>query len=333
MSKKCISTLNRLHEAIAKPIRVQGESFSLTVSIGVSIYPQDDNDPDVLLRHADQSMYLAKQLGKNRYQLYDPEQDQKSRDYFESMQRLRQGLENQEFELYYQPKIDLISQNIVGAEALIRWNHPERGILLPGNFLEDIRNLELEIKLGEWVIDTALNQLLSWRAEGLEIAICINIAASHLLSKNFVEYLQHLLIAKESLSFDQLHVEILETAALEDFQAASTTIERCKKLGVQFALDDFGTGYSSLTYLHRLPVDTLKIDQSFVRNMLVNKGDHAIVQGVIALAEAFDLNAVAEGIESMEHLHALLAMGCQFGQGFGIARPCLPRNFGNGVRQ
>lgn len=319
--EECIATLKRLHESISLPVSIQDHSNSLTASIGVSIFPGDDNDPDVLLRHADQAMYIAKQSGKNRYHLFDPAHDRQSRIYQEAMLRIQQGLDKQEFELYYQPKVDLSTREVVSVEALIRWNHPERGLLLPGEFLTDIRNSELEIRLGEWVIDTALGQLMQWCKEGLILDISVNIDACHLQYEGFVEYLKHRFNAHPGLPSGRLHIEILETAALEDFTTVTATIEACRVMGTRFALDDFGTGYSSLTYLHRLPIDTLKIDQSFVRDMLVDKGDNAIVQGVIALAKAFGLKTVAEGIETMEHFEALLAMGCESGQGYGIARP------------
>lgn len=325
--EECIATLKQLHETIALPVCIQDQLCSLTVSIGVSIFPGGDSDPDALLRYADQAMYVAKQAGKNCIHIYDPEYDQQNRIYQEAMRRIRQGLDNQEFELYYQPKIDLATRQVVGAEALIRWNHPERGLLLPGEFLNDIRNLELEIKLGEWVINTALTQLMQWHEEGFTTAVSVNIAACHLQSEAFVEYLEQAFTAYPNLPSGCLHIEILETAALEDFSKVAETMAACRMMGIQFDLDDFGTGYSSLTYLHRLPFDTLKIDQSFVRDMLEDQGDNAIVQGVIALAKAFGLRTVAEGIETLEHFDALLAMGCKCGQGYGIARPMPASNF------
>ncbi len=219
-AKECIATLKRLHETIAQPICIQDHSFSLTASIGACIFPDDYNDPDVLLRHADQAMYVAKESGKNRYHIYDPTDDLRSRAFHAAMLRIQQGLDNREFELYYQPKVELSTRQVVGAEALIRWNQPERGLLLPGEFLNDIRNSELEIRLGEWVIDTALNQLMQWRAAGLNLEISINIAACHLQYEGFVEHLKHRFNEHPNLPSCHLHIEILETAALEDFAEA-----------------------------------------------------------------------------------------------------------------
>lgn len=325
--EECITTLQRVLEIIAQPIFIQDQSVALGASIGVSIYPRDDNDPDVLLRHADQAMYTAKQLGKNRYHLFDPMHEQQSRSYYEAMLRIQQGLDNHEFEFYYQPKVNLVTRQVVCAEALIRWNHPERGLVLPDDFLNKICDSELEVRLGEWGIDTALRQLTQWREEGFAMDISVNIAACHLQSEGFVEYLERSLAAYPELPAGCLHIEILETAAINDFAKVSVTMEACRLKGVRFALDDFGTGYSSLSYLHSLPVDTIKIDQSFVRDMLVDKGDKAIVQAVIVLAKTFGLNTVAEGIETMEQFDALLAMGCEFGQGYAIARPMSASDF------
>ncbi len=319
--EECIVTLKRIHEAVAMPIFIDEQLVSLTTSIGVSIFPSDNKDSDELLRHADQAMYVAKQSGKNRFHFFDPMYDQQHQAYHEAMLRIQQGLVNDEFELYYQPIVDLSTRQVVGAEALIRWNHPERGLLLPGVFLNDIRNSELEIRVGEWVIDSALSRLMQWSKKGFSVSVSVNIAACHLQSDNFLNFLEQAFMRYPDLPAGRLHIEILETAALEDVATVAATIKACRVLGVFFSLDDFGTGYSSLTYLHHLPVDTIKIDQTFVRDMLVDKGDNAIVKGVIALSKAFEISMVAEGIESMEHFHALYALGCEYGQGYAIARP------------
>jgi diguanylate cyclase (GGDEF)-like protein/PAS domain S-box-containing protein len=326
--EECIATLNRLHECIALPIVILDQSFSLTASIGVSIFPNDDNDPDMLLRHADQAMYIAKQSGKNRYHFYDHQYDLQNRAHYEATQRIQLGLDKQEFELYYQPKVDLISKQVTGVEALLRWNHPERGLLVPGEFLNDIRNLELEIRLGEWVLDTALKQFMLWCEAGFTMDISVNISARHLQSKGFVEYLESTLVRYPKLPVGRLQIDILEIAAFENFADVASIMNNCRKLGARFNLDDFGTGYSSLAYLHLLPVDTLKIDKYFVRDILVDKDGNTMVKGIIALAKAFGLKAVAEGIETMEHFDALVAMGCESGQGYGIARPMKVFDFG-----
>ena len=293
----------------------------LGASIGVSIYPLDDEHADTLLRHADQAMYTAKQSGRNRFHIYDPALDHRARNQQEMLKRIRLGLWENQFELYYQPKVDLSTKKMVGAEALIRWNHPKLGLLTPARFLPAAQNSELDIELGEWVIATAMKQMALWRENGLDLEVSINISAYHLGSSGFAEKLQQQIARYPDMPAGRLQIEVLETSAFEDIAMVKLIIEHCAKLGVGFALDDFGTGYSSLSYLSTLPVNTLKIDRSFVRNLEANKGDHAIVAGIIALSRAFDLKTVAEGIETEVHYDTLLRMGCQIGQGYFIAFP------------
>lgn len=320
-AEDCQISLNRLLHAISKPIAIKDASCSVTASIGVTLYPLDDNDPDTLLRHADQAMYLAKQMGKNRYHIFDPLQDTQIKINHELRRQIKQGLLAGEFELFYQPKVAMSDGQLVGAEALIRWRHPQRGLLAPMDFLFAIENSLLEIQVGDWVIATALAQLEQWRIQGLRLEVSVNVAAQHLQNPQFIDNLQQQLSLYPALELRQLQIEILETAALADISRVSQIIEACSELGVGFALDDFGTGYSSLAYLRKLPADALKIDQSFIRDMLSDSADHAIVQGIIALAQTFKRTTVAEGVETWEHFHVLRSMGCDFGQGYGIARP------------
>ncbi len=320
--EECAGSLVRLLEIINRPIDLQGKLIHISASIGVSLYPEDEQDADTLLRHADQAMYIAKQTGRNRYHLYDAANDLRARSHHELLQQMRRGLEQGDFELYFQPQVEMLSRRMVGVEALIRWHHPQRGLLLPNEFLRAIENTELEIELGDWVVTRAYRQMRQWRDAGHDFEVSINISAFHLQSSDFVPKLRRL-VQNCCVQPCQhcLKIEVLETAALDDIEAVSAIIKACREFGVGFALDDFGTGYSSLTYLSNLDVDTLKIDQSFVRDMLDEKGDHAIVQGIIALAKAFDRSIVAEGVENEAHYEALLQMGCEVGQGFGIAAP------------
>jgi len=323
--EECVTTLERILEAIAQPINVKIKTCLVSASIGVSLYPLDDEDPDILMRHADQAMYIAKQSGKNRFHIYDPDLDRSARDQHEFLKSIRYALEHNEFELFYQPKINLLTKELVGVEALIRWRHPERGLLSPAEFLSYIENTDLDIEIGEWVIATALTQIDQWIKSGIDIEVSINISGYHLESQDFTSNLQQQLANFPGIPFCKLQIEVLETVALNDMAIVRTIIESCGKIGVGFALDDFGTGYSSLLYLSELPVDALKIDYSFVRDMLEDKRDLAIVQGIIALSKAFDRQTVAEGIETKEQFQALLNMGCELGQGYGIARP-MPAN-------
>jgi len=320
--EECVSSLHRLLLAINQPIQLRGKSLRISASIGVSLYPEDEQDADTLLHHADQAMYIAKQSGKNRYHLFDAKNDQRARSHHALLQQIRHGLQHGEFELYYQPKVDLAARRMVGAEALIRWHHAQRGLLQPEEFLRVIENTELEIELGNWVIASACAQLRQWRQDGHDVEVSINISAYHLQSADFINKLrdemQH---CCPRPCHRCLQIEVLETVALEDIARVGEIIRICRAFGVGFALDDFGTGYSPLTCLSKLEVDALKIDQSFVRVMLEEKGAHAIVQGIIGLAHAFDRTVVAEGAEHAAHFQALLEMGCPIVQGYGISKP------------
>jgi EAL domain-containing protein (putative c-di-GMP-specific phosphodiesterase class I) len=266
-------------------------------------------------------MYSAKLAGKNRYHLFDAEHDRTLRVRNEAMERIRLALTQNEFVLHYQPKVNLRTGALVGAEALIRWQHPELGMRPPGVFLPDIEGHALSVNVGEWVLNTALQQMEDWLAIGLDLPVSVNISAYHLQEHNFSDRLKTLLAAHPTVPRGHLELEVLETAALDELDQVAAVIRDCANLGVGFALDDFGTGYSSLTYLKRLPAQVLKIDQSFVRDMLDDPEDLAIVEGVLGLARAFRRKAVAEGAETTAHCKLLLNVGCELAQGYGIARP------------
>jgi diguanylate cyclase (GGDEF)-like protein/PAS domain S-box-containing protein len=321
-TQECLAILARVQAAIATPLTLAGSQLRATASIGVSLYPEDRVDGDTLLRHADQAMFLAKEAGKDCYHLFDPESDRKAQGQRRQLERLRLALERDEFVLHYQPKVDLVDGRVIGVEALIRWQDPQRGLLPPGAFLPCIEGIEsMERALGDWVLGSALAQLDKWQHSGLEFGISVNISAHQLMHGEFASDLERLLQRHPQVPRERLELEILETAALTDIERAIAVMQRCAALGVRFALDDFGTGYSSLTYLRKLPVDILKIDQSFVRDMLVDPDDRAIVDGVIRLAAAFNRKVIAEGVETIEHGQALQRLGCRLGQGYGIARP------------
>lgn len=322
---ECDQAIARVISTLNQPYRINEQNITISASIGVTLYPEDAADSDTLLRHADQAMYAAKQAGRNRHHLFDPENDRRARVRREEIDGIRQGLTRGEFMLYYQPKVNMRTGAVIGAEALIRWQHPERGLLLPAHFLHAIEGGELAIEIGDWVIQQALCQLANWGAQGLELSVSINIAGNHLQHPNFTERLGELLAAWPQVPPERLELEVLETAALDDMTYVANLFTECRKLGVRFALDDFGTGYSSLTYFRRLPADVLKIDQSFVRDMLDDPEDMAIVEGVIGLTQAFKRNVIAEGVETVEHGLALLLLGCDLAQGYGIAHPMPPQ--------
>ncbi|MBI2305825.1 MAG: PAS domain S-box protein [Rhodocyclales bacterium] len=318
---ECKLALARILGEIARPMTVDGHDIRLSGSLGVALYPKDDADSDTLLRHADQAMYLAKQGGRNRFHLFDPEHDRLARERTERLVRIVQAQRDREFVLYYQPQVDMRLGRVVGAEALIRWQHPQRGVLPPADFLSVIEDSELIVEVGDWVIATALAQLEAWRRAGLSLRVGVNVAARHLLHADFAARLQAHLAAFPAVPPQSLELEILETAALEDIEHVSRVIRECRALGVSFSLDDFGTGYSSLAYLKSLPAETVKIDQTFVRDMLVDAEDRAIVEGVIGLARVFRREVIAEGVETAAHGALLLRLGCDLAQGYGIARP------------
>lgn len=317
----CEIVLKRLLAAVSEPVRVNDLVLRVTASIGVTIFPQDRADADVLIRHADQAMYAAKQAGRNRHHLFDVSHDEAIKSLHERQKQISGALDRREFALLYQPKVNLQTGMVVGLEALIRWRHPERGLLAPAGFLPYIEDHLISVELGEWVLDTALTQLGEWQAEGLNLPVSVNISALQLQQGNFVERLSGILAAHADIDPARLELEILETNALEDLEQVCDLMHACLALGVRFALDDFGTGYSSLTYLKRLPAGVLKIDQSFVRDMLEDPDDLAIVAGVIGLARAFHREVIAEGVESAAHGAKLASLGCVLAQGFGIAHP------------
>jgi diguanylate cyclase (GGDEF)-like protein/PAS domain S-box-containing protein len=317
-----VALILRLLEVAARPILVDGLSLSVSASIGVSFFPQaEDTDADQLLRQADQAMYSAKLTGKNRYHLFDAEHDRSLRMHNETLERVRQALTHHEFVLFYQPHVNLRTGQVVGTEALIRWQHPERGLLAPGLFLPDIEGHAISVELGDWVLETALQQIETWADIGLNLTVSVNISAYHLQQSDFADKLKAQTAAHPKVPRGHLELEVLETTALDKLDAVAGVMRECTALGIGFALDDFGTGYSSLTYLKRLPAQVLKIDQSFVRDMLDDPEDRAIVKGVLGLARAFSRRAIAEGAETPAHCRLLLQIGCDLAQGYGIARP------------
>jgi len=317
----CEPLLDRLLKSVSAPVAIEHLTINVSASVGVTIYPHDDVDAEQLLRHADQAMYNAKQEGKNRYHLFDMAQDMALKSLHENLFLIRTALQNNELVLYYQPKVNMHSGEMIGVEALLRWMHPDKGTLFPADFLPIVDRHELTIVIGEWVIDSALTQLSAWKKIGLNTTISVNIDALQLQQNNFAQRLSELLNAHPDVEPSALQLEVLETSALADIQKVSKIMSNCIKLGVGFALDDFGTGYCSLTYLKQLPVDVIKIDQTFVRDMLEDPDDLSIVEGVMGLSKAFRREVIAEGVETLQHGVALLQLGCYYAQGFGIAKP------------
>lgn len=317
----CEPILARLLGAASEPITVNNIVLQVSASIGVTLYPLDGADAEQLMRHADQAMYIAKQAGKNCYHLFDVDHDMAAQTRRERLEHIQRALDQGEFLLHYLPIVNMKTGEVIGAEALIRWQRPEHGLLLPSDFLPIIENHPIGVELGKWVIDTALTQISAWQDAGIDIPVSVNVGAHQLQRHDFVCGLSDLLAKHPDVQPSYLELEVLETSALEDIAAVSANMQACRDIGIRFALDDFGTGYSSLTYLRRLPADMLKIDQSFVRDMLDDPDDLTIVKGVIGLASAFRRQVIAEGVETFAHGVQLLSLGCELAQGYGIARP------------
>ncbi len=323
-------TLDEARLAVERVLRVVSlpyvidpaqDSVQVTASMGASVYPVDRSDADTLLRHADHAMYEAKQSGRNGYLFFDPEHRRRTEQRVMAIGRIQEALDQQEFVLYYQPKVDMRSGRVLGFEALLRWEHPQQGLVAPLQFLPLIENTGLSSRVGDWVLAQALEHLSQWRRNGFDLSVSVNVSARHLQEPDFALRLSELLARHSEMLATRLELEMLETAAHADIEATSALVARCQGIGVRFALDDFGTGYSTLTYLKRLPVDVLKIDRSFVHHMLDDTQDRAIVEGVIGLARTFGCTVVAEGVESPAQARTLLDLGCDIGQGTGIAAP------------
>ncbi|MDM8348029.1 bacteriohemerythrin [Pseudomonas sp. sp1636] len=299
-----------------------GQAVTSSFTAGVVLFLHDSaNDADTLLRQADQTLFHAKQEARGSWLFLEAGEQRQYRFRQKRLEELQQALHNDQFRLYYQPKVDLCSGELIGLEALIRWQHPEQGLLQPGDFLPSIEHHLIIVDIGEWVIEAALQEMRRWDGQGLRLNVSVNIAALQLLHPAFVRRLQAILARFPDIAPQRLDIEILETATLGDLDKATEVILQCEALGVSFSLDDFGTGYSSLSYLKQLPVQTLKIDQGFVLDSLQDNGNISILRAIIGLSRAFNRNLVAEGVETVRHGEVLIGLGCTVAQGYAIAKP------------
>jgi diguanylate cyclase (GGDEF)-like protein len=321
----CEPILERLLKSISTEVTVSDVVVKVSASIGVTLYPKDKADDGQLIRHADQAMYIAKQSGKNCYHIFDTINDDAITTRRKNIESINRAFKNNELILYYQPKVNMRTGRIFGVEALIRWQHPTSGLLNPIDFLPIIEDQAISIDISEWVINEALTQINHWEQQGCYFPVSVNIDARQLQQPGFTSRLETILAQHPSIDPSALQLELLETNAFDDVNDIANIMRQCLELGVSFAIDDFGTGYSSLTYLRRLPADLIKIDQSFVRDMLKNNDDYAIITGVVGLAASFNREVIAEGVETVAQGRALLKLGCELAQGYGIARP-MPAN-------
>lgn len=311
----------RILDSIQEPITIDSNVLQVGTSIGISFFPHDSTDPDELIRMADVALYQAKDHGRRIYRLYDPEMDAAAKEEKNIELDLIRALKNNEFILHYQPQLDAIDYSLAGAEALIRWQHPEKGMIPPFNFITIAESSNIIIELGQWILDTACKQAKIWEDAGLPpFRVCINISARQFQSKDFIQSVEKS-IELTGVNPEWLELEITEGMVLESSEAVIHKLEKLSELGITLAIDDFGTGYSSLAYLKRFPVHQLKIDQSFIRDIAEDHDDAAITDAVIRLGHSLGLKVVAEGVETEEHVHILRQKGCDVLQGYFFSKP------------
>lgn len=310
----------KIIEAVAQPLELAGHDFHVTTSMGIGLYPNDGDDAITLLKHADTAMYVAKSEGKNQYRYFDAAMNRNVLERVELEQDLRQALKRGEFELHFQPKLRVASNAPTSAEALLRWRHPRLGLLLPDRFIPLAEETSLIIEIGEWVLRTACQHIVAWQAQGTDLRrLAVNLSAIQLESDTFVGLVERIL-EETGAPTDAIEFELTESMVLRNPERSVATLNRLHDLGIHLSLDDFGTGYSSLSYLKRLPVDTLKIDRSFVEGVPADTDDSQIVQMICALAKSVRLEIVAEGIETEAQRDFLIAQGCDYLQGYLISK-------------
>jgi diguanylate cyclase (GGDEF)-like protein/PAS domain S-box-containing protein len=316
---------HKLLAAISEPVMVEGERLFVTGSLGVALYPEHGDDPEALVRNADAAMYAAKELGRNNYQFCGHGLSERARTRLQLEAQLRQGLADNDFELHYQPIVELATGMVSGAEALLRWNHGGE-LLLPERFLAVAEQTLLIRPIGDWVLRTACAQGVAWQGRFGSFRIAVNVSSHHLAQPGIVDQVAALLEGS-GMPAHRLELEITEGTAMKDPERTREVLARLKELGVRLALDDFGTGYSSLSYLQQFPLDTVKIDRSFVATLGQARGGLAIIRATLAMAQALGLRVTAEGVETSMQLELLRELGCHYAQGFGLGMPMPPADF------
>lgn len=322
----------KLREELLLPYILEEIPLHLSPSIGIAVYPDDGEDPSTLIKNADAAMYLAKEKGRNNYQFYTPVLNARTLDRLKLEHDLRQALELGQFELHYQPQIALtgdaaVAKHIYGAEALVRWRHPERGLVPPNHFIPLAEEIGLIIPLGAWVIAEAARQVTYWQQGGLlELVVSVNISALQFHQAGFLAEVQALM-AQAGAKPSSLELELTESMLMSDMEVSIQVLQAFRDQGYRIAIDDFGTGFSCLNYLRRLPANTLKIDQSFVRDMRTDSASLAIVSSIILLADSLGMETIAEGVETAEELALLEQQGCRLMQGYHFSKPLPPVQF------
>jgi diguanylate cyclase (GGDEF)-like protein len=314
-------TAQKILQALRAPHFIDQHELHITASIGIVIFPEDGTVAETLMNNADFAMYHAKEHGRDNCQFFKPEMNLLAVERRALEGSLHHAIEREELSLNYQPKIDLVTGEITGMEALIRWRHPQRGLVPPGQFIAVAEECGLIVPIGRWVLREACRQARAWQRAGLPpTSIAINISAVELRDRGFASAVRAAL-ADSGLEPRYLELELTETVLMEDSRSIADMLRELKEIGVLLALDDFGTGYSSLSYLKRFPIDTLKIDQSFVRDLTTDADDAGIVAAVIGMGNSLHMRVVAEGIETREQLEFLQEYNCPQGQGFYFSRP------------
>jgi diguanylate cyclase (GGDEF)-like protein len=323
----------KIIDSVAQPYQIEQHQLTVTPSMGISLYPQDGRDFESLLKHADTAMYRAKESGRNAYQFFASEMNVAALERLVLENSMRQALERGEFVLHYQPQIDVASGSIVGAEALIRWKHPEIGMVSPGRFIPVAEVSGLIGPIGEWVLREACRQNHAWQTDGLPpICIAVNISSVQFRGGKLEESVREVLAAT-GLEPEWLELELTEGTVMSDANATVDALHRLSAMGIRLAIDDFGTGYSSLSYLKRFPIDRLKIDQSFVRDIVTDPDDWAIASAVISMGHSLRLDVIAEGVEHAEQLEMLRRQGCDEVQGYFFSVPLPAAEFAELLRQ
>jgi diguanylate cyclase (GGDEF)-like protein len=314
------ATVRAVLQALAHPLSLEGQDLVLTGSAGLAAFPADGNDAATLIQHAEVAMYRSKELGRNMVQFYMPTMNARARERLALEGALRSALVHDEFELHYQPQVDLVTGAVVGLEALIRWRHPSMGMVRPDRFINLAEETGLIVPIGAWVLRTACRQSRAWQHAGLgAMRIAVNLSARQFAEPNLVREIARVL-DETGLSAACLEVEITESLVMGDVESAIRTMRELKQMGVQLSIDDFGTGYSSLSYLRRFPVDVLKIDRSFVRDIPFSEDDAALVAAIIELARGLRMRVIAEGVETEAQLDYLRRRGCDEVQGHVYAQ-------------
>ena len=314
VAKKIVEVLNQ-------PFRLQGAELYVTASVGITLFPADGTDQDMLIRNADVAMYRAKDMGRNNYQFFTPEMNRRTREMLSMESELRRALERDEFVLHYQPKVSLKTGRLTGVEALLRWRHPERGLVPPGDFMPLLEETGLVVRAGDWVLRAVCRQLQVWEAAGLpSVPVAVNLSPRQFLAPNLAQSVRQVL-DEHGIPARLVEVELTESSIMANTEDAVRTLEYLQSIGLNIAIDDFGTGYSSLSYLKRFPIRALKIDRSFVRDITTDPDDAAITQAVISMAHNLELTVIAEGVETEAQLAFLAQYGCDEVQGFLFSRP------------